>query len=473
MNFKRNRKTKIVATLGPASSTPEMVRALFETGADVFRMNFSHGTHEDHKKRLDIIRALEKEVDRPIGVFADLQGPKLRLGTFKDGFVDIEKGMRITLDSDPAPGNAQRVYLPHPEILEVLVEGADVLLDDGKVHLHVVKKGKDFVETEVIAGKRLSDRKGVNLPNVLLKVSVLTDKDRRDLEAAIAMGVEWIALSFVQTPQDVAEARKLIDGRAKVMVKLEKPSAIEFLQPIIDLADAVMLARGDLGVEIPAEKVPSVQKRVVRYCRQAGKPVIIATQMLESMISSPRPTRAEASDVATAIYDGADAVMLSAETASGEYPLEAVSIMDRIAADVEADDLYRKIINAEHPDPDGSPSDAITSAASSVATTIGAAAIVNYTTSGSTALRTARERPTVPIMCLTPSLDVARRMQLSYGVYPVETEDVDNFGDMVKKAVRTALEQTIAAKGQRVVITAGVPFGTPGATNILRIAWVE
>lgn len=473
MSFKRNRKTKIVATLGPASSTPEMVRALFETGADIFRMNFSHGTHEDHKKRLDIIRALEKETDRPIGVFADLQGPKLRLGTFRDGFIDIEKGMRLTLDSDPTPGNAQRVYLPHPEILEVLVEGADVLLDDGKVHLHVVKKGKDFVETEVIAGKRLSDRKGVNLPNVLLKVSVLTDKDRRDLEAAIAMGVEWIALSFVQTPQDVAEARKLIDGRAKVMVKLEKPSAIEFLQPIIDLADAVMLARGDLGVEIPAEKVPSVQKRVVRYCRQAGKPVIIATQMLESMISSPRPTRAEASDVATAIYDGADAVMLSAETASGEYPLEAVSIMDRIAADVETDDLYRKIIDAEHPDPDSTPSDAITSAASSVATTIGAAAIVNYTTSGSTALRTARERPTVPIMCLTPSLSVARRMQLSYGVYPVETEDVDNFGDMVKKAVRVALEQSIAAKGQRVVITAGVPFGTPGATNILRIAWVD
>lgn len=473
MSFKRNRKTKIVATLGPASSTHEMVRALFAAGADIFRMNFSHGTHEDHKKRLDIIRAVEKEVGRPIGVFADLQGPKLRLGTFKDGFVDIEKGMRITLDSDPTPGTQQRVYLPHPEILDVLVEGADVLLDDGKVHLHVVKKGKDFVETEVIAGKRLSDRKGVNLPNVLLKVSVLTDKDRRDLEAAIAMGVEWIALSFVQTPQDVAEARKLIDGRAKVMVKLEKPSAIAQLEPIIDLADAVMLARGDLGVEIPAEKVPSVQKRVVRHCRQAGKPVIIATQMLESMISSPRPTRAEASDVATAIYDGADAIMLSAETASGEYPLEAVSIMDRIAADVEVDDLYRKIMDAEHPDPESTPSDAITSAASDVATTIGAAAIVNYTTSGSTTLRTARERPTVTIMSLTPNLHVARRMQLSYGVYPVQTEDVDNFGDMVKKAVAQAQQQGIAAKGQRVVITAGVPFGTPGATNILRIAWVE
>lgn len=473
MSGKRNRKTKIVATLGPASSTPEMIRALFDTGADVFRLNFSHGTHEDHKKRLDIIRAIEKDVGRPIGVFADLQGPKLRLGTFKDGGIDIEKGMRFTLDSDPTPGTQQRVFLPHPEILEVLDVGSDILLDDGKSHLHVVKKGDGFVETEVVAGKRLSDRKGVNLPNVLLKVSVLTEKDRRDLEAAIAMGVEWIALSFVQTAQDVAEARKLVNGRAKIIVKLEKPSAIEFLQPIIDLADAVMLARGDLGVEIPAEKVPAVQKRVVRVCRQSGKPVIIATQMLESMISSPRPTRAEASDVATAIYDGTDAVMLSAETASGDYPLEAVSIMDRIAADVERDDLYRKIMDAEHPDPDNTPSDAITAAASDVATTIGAAAIINYTTSGSTALRTARERPTVPIMCLTPDLSVARRMQLSYAVYPVHTEDVDNFGDMVKKALKKAEDHNIAKKGQRVVITAGVPFGTPGATNILRIAWVE
>lgn len=471
--FKRNRKTKIVATLGPASSSPEMIRKLYEAGVDVFRLNFSHGTHEDHAKRLSAIRDLEKEVGRPIGVFADLQGPKLRLGAFKDGFIDIEKGMRITLDSNPAPGNAQRVCLPHPEVLEALEEGADVLLDDGKVHLHVVKKGNGFVEAEVIAGKRLSDRKGFNLPNVLLKSSVLTQKDRIDLEAAIKMGVDWIALSFVQRPEDVAEARKLIDGRAKVIVKIEKPSAIEHLQALVDMTDALMLARGDLGVEIPAERVPSVQKHVVRMARQSGKPVIIATQMLESMISSPRPTRAEASDVATAIYDGADAVMLSAETASGEYPLEAVSIMDRIAADVERDNLYRKIMDAEHPDPDQTSPDAITSAASWVAQTVAAAAIVNYTTSGSTTLRTVRERPAVPILCLTESLEVARRLQLSYGVYPVHTKDVDNFQDMVDKAVRLAGEHGIAQKGQRLVITAGVPFGTPGSTNILRVAWVE
>ena len=471
--FTRNRKTKIVATLGPASSTPEMIRQLYETGVDVFRLNFSHGTQEDHQKRIAIIRELEQKTGRPIGVFADLQGPKLRLGTFRDGSIELYKGMRLTLDSNPAPGNEQRVYLPHPEIIAALQEGSDVLLDDGKVHLHVTKKGRDFVETEVIAGKKLMDRKGVNLPNVILNVSPLTEKDRKDLEAALAMGVDWIALSFVQRPDDVAEARKIVNGRAKIIVKLEKPSAIEHVQQIVDLADAVMLARGDLGVEIPAEKVPSIQKHVVRVCRQTGKPVIIATQMLESMISSPRPTRAEASDVATAIYDGTDAVMLSAETASGEYPLEAVSIMDRIAADVEKDVLYRKIMDAEHPDPDKTSPDAITAAASTVAATVSAAAIVNYTTSGSTTLRTARERPAVPVLCLTESPVVARRLQLSYGVYPVHTKDVDNFGDMVKKAVSLALEHGIAQKGQRLVITAGVPFGTPGSTNILRVAWVE
>jgi len=332
-----------------------------------------------------------------------------------------------------------------------------VLLDDGKVHLRVTKKDKDAVETEVIAGKKLMDRKGVNLPNVLLKVSSLTEKDRKDVEAALGMGVDWIALSFVQRPEDVIEARQIIGDRAKIIVKIEKPSALESLDEIVRLADAVMLARGDLGVEIPTERVPSVQKRVVRVCRLMGKPVIIATQMLESMISSPRPTRAEASDVATAIYDGTDAVMLSAETASGEYPVEAVAIMDKIAADVEKDPLYRKVMDAEHPDPEKNSSDAITAAASEVAGTISAAAIVNYTTSGGTTLRTARERPAVPVLCLTEYLAVARRLQLSYGVYPVHTKDVDNFADMVKKACALAIENKLADKGEKLVITAGVP----------------
>ncbi len=472
-DFKRPRKTKIVATLGPASSTPEMVRQLFETGVDIFRLNFSHGVHADHQKRVDILRALEKETGRPIGIFADLQGPKLRLGVFKDGFIDVQKGQRIRLDLDPAPGDAARVNLPHPEIIEALKEGNDILLDDGKVHLHVLKKGKDFVDTEVVAGKKLMDRKGVNLPNTLLNVSPLTAKDRTDMEAALAMGVDWIALSFVQRPEDVDEARALINGRAKIIVKVERPSAVECLAELVNRADAIMLARGDLGVELAAERVPSIQKHAVRACRQVGKPVIIATQMLESMITSPRPTRAEASDVATAIYDGADAVMLSAETASGDYPVEAVSIMNRIAIDVEKDNLYRKIMDAEHPDPEKTSPDAITSAASWVASTVSAAAIVNYTTSGGTTLRTVRERPSVPILCLTESLSAARRLQLSYSVYPVHTKDVDNFSDMVKKAVATAREHGIAVPGQKLVITAGVPFGTPGSTNILRVAVVE
>lgn len=467
------RKTKIVATLGPASSTPEMIRALYESGADVFRLNFSHGNHDDHRARITHIRALEKSVGRPIGVFADLQGPKLRLGVFEGGSIDIEKGQRIKLDSDPAAGNASRVHLPHPEIIEALRVGSEVLLDDGKVCLRVVEKGADFVTTEVVAGKKLMDRKGVNLPDVILNVSPLTPKDRKDLDAALDMGVDWIALSFVQRPDDVAEARKLIGDRAKIIVKLEKPSAIEFVDQIIALADAVMLARGDLGVEIPAEKVPSTQKHVVRVARDQGKPVIIATQMLESMTSAPRPTRAEASDVATAIYDGADAVMLSAETASGDYPLEAVSIMHKIACSVEGDALYRKIMDAEHPDPARTPSDAITAAATQVADVISAAAIVNFTMSGSTALRTARERPRVPILCLTNNLSVARRLQLSYAVYSVTTEDIDNFGAMVDKACALAKQHGVAGAGQRLVITAGVPFGTPGSTNILRVAWIE
>lgn len=467
------RKTKIVATLGPASSTPEMIRALYEAGANVFRLNFSHGTHEDHKKRLDIIRALEKDVGHPIGVFADLQGPKLRLGAFKDGAIDLQRGMKLRLDLDKTPGDALRVNLPHPEILESLKTGDNILLDDGKVRLKVLECAADFALTEVLAGKRLSDRKGVNLPDSLLKTSPLTEKDRRDLDAALAMGVDWIALSFVQKPEDVAEAKKLIAGRAAVIAKLEKPSAIRHLPELIDMADAVMVARGDLGVELPPEQVPSIQKRIVHTARDKGKTVIVATQMLESMISSPSPTRAEASDVATAIYDGADAVMLSAETASGEYPVEAVTIMRKIALNVEKDAHYRKVIDADHPDPEHTAPDAVTSAASWVARTVEAAAIVNYTTSGSTTLRTARERPPVPILCLTAHLPVARRMMLCYGVYAVHTSDIDNFQDMVGKAVRVSKEQGLARKGQRLVVTAGVPFGTPGSTNVLRVVWVE
>ncbi|MDQ2102463.1 pyruvate kinase [Azospirillum isscasi] len=471
--FRRFRLTKIVATLGPATSTPEQIRALFEAGVDVFRLNFSHGTHEDHGRRLATLRALEAELDHPIAVMADLQGPKLRLGTFAGGPVTVEAGHRIRLDLSTEPGDSARVGLPHPEIFAALEPGAELLVDDGKVRLRVEACSPDHADCVVLSGSRLSDRKGVNVPGVVLPLSPLTHKDLEDLAFALDQGVDWVALSFVQRPEDVADARKLIAGRAALLSKMEKPQAIQHLERIVELSDGVMVARGDLGVEMPAEDVPSIQKRIIRESRKAGKPVIVATQMLESMIGAPAPTRAEASDVATAVYDGADAVMLSAETASGSYPIEAVSMMDRIARRVEHDPLYRTIIDAQHPDPQQTSADAITAAARQVAHTIQAAAIVTYTTSGSTTLRAARERPEVPIMCLTSSLETARRLQLAYGVHSVHSADINDFNEMVQKAARCAHEDGLAVEGQRLVITAGVPFGTPGNTNILRIAWVD
>jgi pyruvate kinase len=471
--MRRLRNAKIVATLGPASSTREIIGALFQAGVDVFRLNFSHGTQDDHRHRVELIRRLEKESGRPIGVMADLQGPKLRLGTFGKGAVELTTGGHFRLDLDRRPGDQKRAPLPHPEIFAAMSAGTELLLDDGKVRLRVVKCGEDFAETEIVVGGRLSDRKGVNVPNAVLPLSALTEKDRSDLAFALDLGVDWLALSFVQRPEDVAEGRKLAAGRAGILVKLEKPLAINHLGEIIELADAVMVARGDLGVEMPPEDVPPVQKQIIHACRQAGKPVIVATQMLESMIHSAAPTRAEASDVATAIYDGADAVMLSAETAAGEYPLEAVAIMNRIIARVEHDPLYRAAMDATHPAPEHTQSDAISAAARQVARTVDAAAIVSYTTSGATALRAARERPDVPILVLTSNLQTARRLALLWGAHCVHSRDVSNFGDMVQKAIRTAHREGFADPGARVIITAGVPFGTPGATNILRIAWVN
>ncbi len=468
----RARPTKIVATLGPASQNPDIIKKLFLAGADVFRFNFSHGNHEDHARRMEIVRNLEHEVGRPICVLADLQGPKLRLGTFAEGSIHLTAGQKLRLDLDPKPGNAQRVGLPHPEIFAAIKPGSDLLLDDGKVRLRVLQVAGDHAVTEVVAGVKLSDRKGVNVPGVILPLSALTDKDRRDLDAALQMGADWIALSFVQRPEDVAEARKLVAGRAAVLAKLEKPSAIVSLEQIVEIADGVMVARGDLGVELPPEDVPSLQKLIVRQARKLGKPVIVATQMLESMITSPSPTRAEASDVATAIYDGADAVMLSAETASGDYPLEAVTMMDRIARRVHIDPIYRTTSRAYHPDLQHTTSDAITAAARQVAETIEAAAIVTYTTSGSTTLRAARERPDVPILSLTPKLETARRLSLCFGVHAVHSADVSTFSEMVQKATHIAARDGLVKNGQSLVITAGVPFGTPGSTNVLRVAWV-
>jgi pyruvate kinase len=471
--MRRHRHAKIVATLGPASAAPDMIRTLFEAGADVFRINFSHGTHEEHAARIRAIRALEREFSRPIGILSDLQGPKLRVGDFAEGAIDLVVGAGLRLDLDPMPGDATRAPLPHPEIFAAIEEGTELLLDDGKLRLRVVRAARDHADTEVVTGGRLSNHKGVNVPNAVLPISALGDKDRRDLDFALDQGVDFIGLSFVQRPEDVSDARKLIAGRASILSKLEKPAAMQQLDEIISLSDAVMVARGDLGVELPPEDVPALQKQIIRACREQGKPVVVATQMLESMIGSPAPTRAEASDVATAVYDGADAVMLSAETAAGQYPREAVEMMQRIIARVEKDPQYRIMRDAEHHDPEATAPDAITAAARQVARTISAAAIVTYTTSGSTSLRAARERPAVPIICLTEKAETARRLALAWGVQCVLTEDVRDFGDMVDKACRIARESGFAAPNTRLVITAGVPFGTPGATNVLRIEWVR
>jgi pyruvate kinase len=471
--MRRNRAAKIIATLGPASSSRDQIEALFRAGADVFRLNFSHGTQEDHRVRHELIRSLEQRYGRPIAIMADLQGPKIRIGRLEGGAVELEEGKHFRLDMEKAPGDARRAPLPHPEIFAAIGAKTELLLDDGKLALRVESSGADFADTVVVTGGHLSERKGVNVPNAVLPLSPLTEKDRSDLAFALDLGVEWVALSFVQRPEDVAEARRLIAGRAAVMIKLEKPAAIDSLEELIDLSDAIMVARGDLGVELPPEDVPALQKRIITACRLKGKPVVVATQMLESMVHSPAPTRAEASDVATAVYDGADAVMLSAESASGDYPVESVTMMNRIITRTERDPLYRKLIEALHPEVEKTAADAISAAAAQVAHTVSAAAIITYTTSGSTALRVARQRPEVPILCLTSQIATARRLALGWGVHCVETEDISSFSEMVGKACGIAHRDEFARPGQRVVVTAGVPFGTPGATNVLRIAWVE
>lgn len=471
--LRRRRRTKIIATLGPASSSPEMMTRLFQAGADVFRLNFSHGTHEDHAARIAIIRELEDKFERPIGILADVQGPKLRVGRFGGGRVHLQTGQRFRLDLNPTPGDRERVNLPHPEILEAASIGCSLLLDDGKLRLRVIRKTADALETEVVVGGPLSDRKGVNVPDVVLPIPALTVKDREDLEFAVSHGANFIGLSFVQRPEDVIEAKRLIDGRAWVMVKLEKPQALDNLDEIMALTDAVMVARGDLGVELPPEEVPLQQKRIVHLARRLGKPVVVATQMLESMIAAPAPTRAEASDVATAVFDGADAVMLSGETAAGQYPYEAVNMMDRIVARVEIDAGWRALIDASRVAPERTAADAIAAAATQVAETIGAKAIVAFTDSGSTALRVARERPAAPVIGLTPKPDTARRLAVVWGVHAVVSPDAHSLSEAVHRAERAALTEGFAAHGEEIVVAAGVPFGQPGTTNALRVALIK
>lgn len=466
----RRRKVRILATLGPASRSPEMIRELYHAGADAFRINMSHGTQADRAEIIDHIRALERETGRPMTVLVDLQGPKLRVGTFADTKVSLRKGARFTLDLDKTPGDANRVHLPHREIYAALRPDARLLLDDGKLVLRVVHARADHIETRVEVGGTLSNHKGLNVPDVVLPLPALTEKDRSDLAFALDAHVDWIALSFVQRPEDVAEARRLIGGKAALLAKIEKPQAVERLDEILELSDAVMVARGDLGVEVPAAEVPRLQKRIVTAARRLGRPVVVATQMLESMITSPSPTRAEVSDVANAIYDGADAVMLSAESAAGQFPREAVAMMDAIGRAVEEGGDYFDRLHFTETAPEPTSADAISEAAGQIVRTVSARAVACFTTSGSTARRASRERIAVPLLVLTPKLATARRLGLMWGVHAVHTRDVKDFEEMIGKARRMALRAGVAGAGDRIVVMAGVPFGTPGSTNVLHIA---
>jgi pyruvate kinase len=466
----RARKVRILATLGPSSSSEEMIRKLFLAGADAFRLNMSHGTHDVHSRNVAIIRGLEKEFGRPTTILADLQGPKLRIGTFAAGGVVLEKGASFRLDRDSMPGDASRVSLPHAEIFAAAREGTRLLLDDGKLVLRVQSVTDDVIDTIVEVGGALSERKGVNVPDVVLPMAAMTDKDRRDLAFAIEEGVDWIALSFVQRPDDLAEARRLMGGNGYLLAKIEKPAALGRLEEIIEMSDAVMVARGDLGVELPPYAVPPLQKQIVESARRQGKPVIVATQMLESMIKAPTPTRAEVSDVATAVYDGADAVMLSAETAAGDWPEEAVAMMDSIAQSVEHDPGYLDRLHFTKTTPDPTTSDALAGASQQITQTVSGKLIVCFTTSGSTVRRISRERPSVPILALTPRMDTARRMGLMWGVHAVRTKDVGSFEEMIAKGKRMALRHGLAHAGDKIIVVAGVPFGTPGATNVLHVA---
>jgi pyruvate kinase len=465
----RLRKVRVLATLGPASSTPEMIEQLFLAGADAFRINMSHGDQDSKIPLIEAIRRMEKRFGRPTTILADLQGPKLRIGTFKAGKVMLTTGATFRLDRDPTPGDEKRIELPHREIFLAIEEGARLLLDDGKLVLRVTDHGDDWIETKVVVGGALSNSKGLNVPDVVVPMAALTDKDRRDLTFALDQKVDWIALSFVQRPDDLAEARLLIQGRAALLAKIEKPSAIDRLEEIVEQCDAVMVARGDLGVELPPESVPPLQKRIVEVSRRLGRPVVVATQMLESMITSPSPTRAEVSDVATAVYDGADAIMLSAESAAGAWPIESVAMMNSIAEAVERDPMHGERVHFTITRPDPTTADALAEAATTIARTAGACAIICFTMSGSTARRIARERPSVPILVLTPNQATARRMGLLWGTHAVHTRDVVSFEEMVAKAKRMALRHHVAKAGDRVIVMAGVPFGTPGSTNVLHV----
>lgn len=473
MAIRRNRNVKIVATLGPASNDYETIRALFEAGADVFRLNMSHGDHDEIGARHKIIRQVEADLGRPIAVLADLQGPKLRVGTFANESEELVEGAPFRMDLDKTPGDETRVCLPHKEIFEALEPGSSLLVNDGKIRLRVEECGSDYANCIVVVGGTVSNRKGVNVPDVVLPLAALSAKDKKDLEFVCRLGVDWLALSFVQRPADVGEARALAQGRAKILSKIEKPAAVDAFDDILAISDGIMVARGDLGVELPVQNVPPIQKRLVRKCRAVAKPVIVATQMLESMIESPVPTRAEVSDVAAAIYEGTDAVMLSAESAAGGYPIEAVTTMNAVAVEVEADPTYREVVEASRGGTKATVADGIVSAAREIAETTNINAICCFTQSGTTAHLVARERPRVPVIALTTEVGTARHLSLTWGMHCAMTGEVTRFKDAVIGAVRAALVEGFATQDDLIVVTAGVPFGRAGTTNILRVAPCE
>ncbi|MEM6635911.1 MAG: pyruvate kinase [Pseudomonadota bacterium] len=468
--MRRQRNVKIVATLGPASSDYDTIAALFDAGADVFRLNMSHGSHEDIGERHRIIRQIEEDRKRPIAILADLQGPKLRVGTFANGEEELEQGARFRMDLDGAEGDVSRVRLPHPEIFAALTPGSNLLVNDGKIRLRVENCGADFADCIVTAGGTISNRKGVNVPDVVLPLAALSEKDRGDLEFVCELGVDWLALSFVQRMEDIEEARLLARGRAAIMSKIEKPAAIETFDEILRASDGIMVARGDLGVELPVQNVPPIQKRLVRKCRAAAKPVIVATQMLESMITSPMPTRAEVSDVAAAIYEGTDAVMLSAESAAGQFPIEAVTTMNNVAIEVESDPTYRAVIEASRGGNRETVADGIVAAAREIAETTDIKAICCFSQSGTTGLLISRERPRVPLIMMTNLRVTARRLTLSWGAHCVTTEAINRFKEAVVHAAQAARRDRFATEQDMIVVTAGVPFNVPGTTNILRVA---
>ncbi len=470
--MRRNRNAKIIATLGPASNSPVRISQLFDSGIDVFRLNFSHGAHSDHEKTAQHIRDVELDRGRPISILLDLQGPKLRVGNFGGGPRILKSGQHFQFDLDDRPGDDERVQLPHPEIFSALEPGANLLINDGKIRVQVLRCDSQSAEVQVVVGGEISNNKGVNVPDLYLPISPLTQKDREDLAFGLDLEVDWVAMSFVQRPEDIEEGRRLIDDRALLMAKLEKPSAITHLDAIVDQSDAIMVARGDLGVEMPHERVPIIQKQILKACRQAGKPAVVATQMLESMIESPVPTRAETSDVATAVYDGADAVMLSAETAVGKYPVEAVTAMERIIREVERDPYQRKLFDAAYPAPGKkvAVADAICASLHHAAQVLPVCATFTYTESGFSSFRAARERPDAPVIGCTPNNNTARRLALVWGVHAVLLKkDLSSVDDMVESAIKITLTEGFGEIGDLIAITAGMPFGRKGTTNMLRM----